>query len=569
MVGRENRRMATMFPEDARYHQPESYAERRLYPAFAGLSDDYTVYCNRRWHTPPKKGRPAKPAEADFLVAHPNRGILVVEVKGGRIRYEPNTDSWYTNDERLKQSPFAQVQRTRYRLRDVLNASRTREVEFPLGEAVAFPDTDVKPGDIPLGDVVERVIDAGDLADIEPALARAFDAFGLSDNEAVFGKRGVHALTGTIAGSVDIRRSIGGAVAESEAEIIRLTENQYEILDALDGNQRVIVLGGAGTGKTLLAIEEARRLAAQGLHVLVTCFNQPLGIYLAAQLNDVAGVEALHFHGLCTGWAKQAGLDFARRDGESDAGYYETRAPNLLTEAAEKLGRRVDAVIVDEAQDFLPDWIDALQLLLAERGDVMFLFADENQSIYRRGFIAPDGFLTYRLRSNLRNTGSIHRLLVEHFGEDSTSKAPEGLEVQVRAWRTDKDLRKELSRLLSALRDNGVPSRMVTVLTGHSTGSSRFAEDDGRAGSFRLCSNPKRDNEVRLASVRRFKGLESPVVILCEMEELDRDAARSLWYTGLSRARSALVLLVEDRDRRLDGLSADEVLSALIDERAI
>lgn len=553
-----------MFPEDERYHEPESYAERRLYPVFAGLPDDYTVYCNRRWHTPPKRGKVAMPAEADFLVAHPDRGILVVEVKGGRIRYEPSTDSWYSNDERLKQSPFAQVQRTRYRLRDVLNASSTREIGFPLGEAVAFPDVDVKPGDIPLGDVEERVIDAGDLADLEPALVRAFDAFGLQGNDAVFGKRGIHALTGTVAGSVDIQRSLGTTVSESEAEIIRLTENQYEILDALDGNQRMVVLGGAGTGKTLLAIEEARRLAAQGLQVLVTCFNQPLGVYLAGQFSDTKRVEALHFHGICTAWASQAGLDYARRDGESEREYYEVRAPNFLSEAAEKLERRVDAVLVDEAQDFLPEWFDALELLLEDRGGIMFLFADENQSIYRQGFVAPAGFFTYRLRANLRNAASIHRLLVEHFGEESTSKGPTGVEVSVRTWRTDKDLRKELSRLLSSFRDNGIPSEWVTVLTGRSAKSSRLANDDGHVGVFRLCSNPRSATDIRLASVRRFKGLESPVVILCEMEELDSDAARSLWYTGLSRARSALVLLVNDPDGSLEGKPVDQGLSAAL-----
>jgi hypothetical protein len=535
---------------------------------FAGLPGDYTVFCNRRWHTPPTKRRPARPAEADFLVAHPSRGILVVEVKGGHIRYEPKTDAWYSNDARLKESPFAQVQRTRYRLRDVLKASPTREIEFPLGEAVAFPDIDLKPADIPPGDVPQRVIDAADLDEIEPAVIRAFDAFGLRDKEAVFGKRGIHVLTKTVAGSVDVQRSIGGRVAEAETEILRLTENQYEILDALDGNEHVEVLGGAGTGKTLLAIEEARRLAAQGLQVLVTCFNQPLGVYLARQFKDVAGVEALHFHGICTGWAKQARLDFAQRDGETDHEYYDIRAPNLLTEAAERLNRRIDAVIVDEAQDFLPDWLDALQLLVSNRGRVTFLFADENQSIYRRHFVAPDGFFSFHLRANLRNAAPIHRLLVDHFGEKSTSKGPAGVEVTVRTWRSDKELHKEMSRLLSSWRDNGVPSNMITVLTGRSASSSRFAEDDGLVGAFRLCSNPKRGNEVRLVSVHRFKGLESPVVILCEMEDVDPRSAYSLWYTGLSRARSGLVLLVYDPDGTLAGQSVDDVLTDLLGEAA-
>ena len=93
--------MAKMFPEEARYHRPDSDAERRLYPVFAGLPDDYAVYCNRRWHTPRRGGAGPRPAEADFLIAHPDHGILVVEVKGGRIRYDPKTDSWFSNDARL------------------------------------------------------------------------------------------------------------------------------------------------------------------------------------------------------------------------------------------------------------------------------------------------------------------------------------------------------------------------------------------------------------------------------------------------------------------------------------
>jgi hypothetical protein len=558
--------MAKMFPEEARYHRPESDAERRLYPVFSGLPDDYAVYCNRRWHTPRRAGRPPQPAEADFLIAHPDRGILVVEVKGGLIRYDPKTDSWFSNNVRLEQSPFAQVQRTRYRLRDVLTASSVRGMEFPLGEAVAFPDADVGPGDLPPGEVPERVIDAADLEDVEPAVVRTFETFGLQDNGPVFGRLGVKALTETVAGSVEIKRSLGGQIAETDTALVSLTENQYEILDALDGNQRLLVIGGAGTGKTLLAIEEARRLAAQGLRVLVTCFNQPLGIHLAGQLHGIERVEALHFHGICAGWAADAGLHHERHPDESAEHYYEQRAPELLTQAADALNRRVDAVLVDEAQDFLPDWIDALELLLDDSEAILFLFADENQAIYRRQFARPASFLRYRLTANLRNSASIHRLLVAHFREQSVAKGPAGVDVTVRTWSGERELRHELSSLLTRLRHNGVPGEAITVLTGRSTANSRFSHDQ-TVGSFRLSANPQRSNEIRFASVHRFKGLESTVVILCEMEGLNHAAARSVWYTGLSRARSALVLLVHDPDGSLTGLTVDEVLGALLPDR--
>jgi ATP:corrinoid adenosyltransferase len=411
--------------------------------------------------------------------------------------------------------------------------------------------------------VPERVIDASDLAAVEPALIRAFETFGLEDNGAVFGRRGVSALTATIAGPVQIKRSIGGRIAESEAELIRLTENQYELLDALDGNQRVLITGGAGTGKTVLAVEEARRLVAQGLHVLVTCFNQPLGAHLAGELKDLERVEALHFHALCTRWAKEAHLDTQQRPNEAADEYYERRMPDLLAEAADRLERRVDAVVVDEAQDFLPDWLETLELLLEDRDGIMFLFADENQAIFRRSFVGPAGFVRYRLTANLRNSGAIHQLLVSHFAERSIARGSTGVDVVVSIWSGERELCHELSSWLTRLRDNGVPGAAITVLTGRSISGSRFARDE-IVGSFLLCANPKRHNEIRLATVHRFKGLESPVVILCEMEDIHRSAARALWYTGISRARSALILLVHDPGGRLTGLPVDDIVSNVV-----
>ena len=180
-----------------------------------------------------------------------------------------------------------------------------------------------------------------------------------------------------------------------------------------------------------------------------------------------------------------------------------------------------------------------------------------------RGFARPANFLRYRLTANLRNSASIHRLLVGHFGEQSVAKGPAGVEVTVRTWSGERELRHELSSLLTQLSRHGVPGDAITVLTGRSTANSRFGRDD-KVGSFRLCSNPKRPNEIRLASVHRYKGLESTVVILCEMEEVHEAARPSLWYTGLSRARSALILLVHDPGGSLTGLGVDDVLGAVL-----
>jgi superfamily I DNA/RNA helicase len=102
------------------------------------------------------------------------------------------------------------------------------------------------------------------------------------------------------------------------------------------------------------------------------------------------------------------------------------------------------------------------------------------------------------------------------------------------------------------------------VLTGRSIANSQLSRDGGKVGSFRLCSAPSGPNDIHLASVHRFKGLESPVVILCEMEEVHLPVARSVWYMGLSRARAALIVLIKDADGTLAGREVNEVLAAVV-----
>lgn len=558
--------MATIYPEHQRFHEPESEAERQLYPLLAQLPDDFTVFCNRRWHVRSRSGGAPKPAEADFLVAHPDRGILVLEVKGGVIRRDPVTDRWYSNDKSLDPDPFKQVQRTRYLLAQMLDDSGSTGIGFPLGEVVAFPDGLVAKGEVPAALLPERIIGSEDLDDLAAAVERCFELFALRDNASAFGKRGVRALTEAVAGSVHVRRHIGRQVQEAEAEMIELTESQYAVLEQLDGNQRVCVLGGAGTGKTLLAMEQARRLAAQGHRVLLTCFNAPLGAHIRSELGKVEGVEVLHFHLLCRTWANSVGLDTEQGEDEPDHDYWDVRLPNLLTEAAAELAQRYDAILVDEAQDFEPDWLAALQLLLEdEEHGGMFLFADENQAIYQRAFDVPSGFMRFTLKENLRNAAPIHGLLSRHFGETSRSKGPDGVDVQVRCHGDTADFRHELSSLLSHLIDHGVTTEQVTVLSGKSTSSSVLAKHAKEPlGKFRLTGKPSSPNDVRFESVHRFKGLEAPVVVLCEMGDLRPEARRKLWYTGLSRARVGLFVLAraepgDDLDAVISNATAEPV----------
>lgn len=84
---------------------------------------------------------------------------------------------------------------------------------------------------------------------------------------------------------------------------MRLTQEQYDALDAIQDNGGFVVKGLAGTGKTFLVMEAARRAVAEGKRTLVLCFNRLLGDWMRSSMSGSAGpgsqlLRCLHLHGL-------------------------------------------------------------------------------------------------------------------------------------------------------------------------------------------------------------------------------------------------------------------------------
>lgn len=84
-------------------------------------------------------------------------------------------------------------------------------------------------------------------------------------------------------------------IENSEDDVIALTQKQYECLIDVEMNNHVVVQGGAGTGKTVLALEDARRTAEQNKRVLFLCFNVNLAKELKQRINNDL-IELHSFH---------------------------------------------------------------------------------------------------------------------------------------------------------------------------------------------------------------------------------------------------------------------------------
>ena len=219
-----------------------------------------------------------------------------------------------------------------------------------------------------------------------------------------------------------------------------------------------------------------------------------------------------------------------------------------FTTAIDKLGSQYDAIVVDEAQDFLENWWFPLQLLLEDPDDgILYLFYDDNQNIYGglqrvKNLVQSD----HSLRENCRNTQKINEI-VNHFYNGShplTSLGPVGREVIVETYSNQREMYGVLRRTFHKLiNDENVLPEDIVMLTPFSEKNSTLASS-GTLGRFRLTTNwDIGPGEIYYTTIHSFKGLESPVIILAEIEPSLQHNVQELLYVACSRACSHLVIV--------------------------
>ena len=239
--------MAIMFPERLP-ENVESDAERRLFDEFRRtFSDDFTVFAGVAWLSK-RRGRGAFDGEADFIVAHPKHGILVLEVKGGGVEYDAQAGSWHSTDRsgmrhRIK-DPVQQARDSMHVLRRKLaEAEPTARYRYPMANAVAFPDTHFEL--IPSVDTAgETLLDLPKVRELKQSIIDAYRYF--SKEEADPGTDALAALTELLGRSWKVEILVGASLDAQETRVRELTEQQYRLLDYLGNRPRALISGCAG-----------------------------------------------------------------------------------------------------------------------------------------------------------------------------------------------------------------------------------------------------------------------------------------------------------------------------------
>ena len=534
-----------MYPSRPR-PDTKSAAEVTLHLQFARqLPDDYVVFHSISWVLRDPKGG-ARDGETDFVIVHPERGILLVEVKGGNIRIDGQTSEWFSNAFPIK-NPFDQARTNKYSLRDKLRETPFWRDRFvSVGHAVAFPDLAVK-HNLGLDAPNALILDREDLATLRIWVECAYDYWKGEQRTEPIGEIAVRDLITLFSPSWDLHVPLVADFAGEHAAILRLTEEQHGLLDFLSGRRRVAIHGCAGSGKTTLAVEQARRLASQGFRVLLVCFNKNLAAYLRSDPTLSESVDIYHFHGLCTGLVKRAGLHLVPGR-ENDASWFEHTLPEAMLDALDILGPQYDVVIVDEGQDFRPAWWLPIQCLFSHQEDgLLYLFYDDNQNLYESTLDEIANLDQYQLTVNCRNTQHIHRAFLPFYrGENIPSaRGPEGRAPNLYDYSTEQEFRKRLGAVLQKIvGQERVPTDQVVILTQHAPQQTLLWKRP-MVGSWQLTEQwPPASGEVYATTIHQFKGLESPIVILAELTPSSQQDLDTLLYVGCSRARNHLILLV-------------------------
>jgi len=539
----------------------ESPAEAELYKLFEEGTPNNWFICHGVDLLIRKRGEKTTDGECDFIVFAPEWGMLAIEAKGGVVERDVH-GKWTSTSSRgtrhiLKRSPLTQAKSARKNLHRHLKSHGLGSRGTPqllTGHAVFFPETEQVEGILGPDWPPELLGLLGHKTSIMSWVEGVFQYWATNDTDWVpLSVHGIERVSTLLSGPIRIRPLLSKIISQEAAHQVELTKRQARFLQNLRLRNRATIAGGAGTGKTLIALQHAKELAALGLRTLLVCYNRALADFLERQILTDPKPDIWQYHRLCeervTCARSAGGVDLLAKAREElpGADSFHVLLPMALALSTRGLPDfRYDAILVDEAQDFRPEYFLPLERLLADRETSRFyVFLDPNQRIYQCSTALPIPGPPLVLTDNCRNTRPIHEAAYTFYGGAPVAP-PEiaGGKVCYLSEDTPQAQAQSIRALVAQLiMDEEVSPEEVAVLVA----------GDGKDAYFRALLQAGRPanskwsieehwvpGKVVVDTARRYKGLEAKVVILWCSEGLDFDNDVELLYVGLSRACSRL-----------------------------
>lgn len=521
--------------------------------------------------------------EADFVVVIPNKAVVCIEVKGHK-RVRRAEGAWYLGGSTQPdyRGPFKQAREAMESIRADATVRRPDLNDIPFTWAVIFPFVaavdQIKPNEwLPwqlvtstdlagssIGEILANIAESERSRLRKVASAKWFNPSGSAPTS-----KQCEALIGALRPDFELCETPSSIRYRREAELRRYTEEQFIGLDAMESNDRVIFEGPAGTGKTVLALEGARREAIRERRVLLLCYNKLLRDELAGEAKsfgvplDVRTVDSLLL--------EVAGSRVPPGGGSN--AFWKTELPAAALDVLLRRDSPAEygTLIVDEAQDVLQtQYLDVLDLILeggwaAGRWRIFGDFV--NQAIYGN----PDLGLadlsarapttpSYSLRVNCRNSPRIsefvHLLGGLEPGYLRVLRPDNHVTPRIRYYANGAKQQALLAESLSDLIDDGFAPEDIVVLSPLNETSCASVADPTTLPAPLASVRDTGWSGIGYSTVHAFKGLERAAVVLTDLAELRSDNAQSLFYTGITRATDRLVILADQRIR-------DDVIQAI------
>ena len=550
----------------------KSKAEIRLFSTFQAMenTEDWTVLHS----VSIAKHETQSQGEADFVVIIPSSGVFVLEVKGGGISQRDG--NWYSKDRNDAvhsiKNPIEEANNAMHSIKDyVLNLSSLPNIKRVLfGFGVVFPDTSIH-GTIRSVEVAdEQIADFDDCLSPQDLKTYLQKLSGYWKKRSTFETSPItvaqcEELVNLLRPSFEGKLSLRSLIRNVENQVVDLTENQQDAFEMITENDRCIVRGDAGTGKTIIALHFAKQRAEENQQTGFFCYNKQLANYLKKnvppQNNLICDSFTEYMESVVkrSGRSPESGSDSAARNR-----YYCEILPQLFMEAFLELDLpQFENLILDEAQDLITEtYLEALDFILKDglqNGKWYFFMDAEKQNLYQTGTKEADimellskyhaSFTKCFLRDNCRNSVAIIEKIDSVFGFNTRHKHNDerGAEVIIKSYKKTTEQAEELETILRTLQREGISYNQIVIL-------SPFRLQNAVCSlvtATPVTSDPNEKNKAVFAStIHSFKGLESPVVILTDIDSLTDEIRRNILYVGMTRAKSALYILAQEKVAR-------------------
>ena len=535
--------MAKFYPSIINsFHSSEG--ECLVYEALSKLNNEYVIFHSYRWLGEINQRR--SEGEADFVILHPQKGILSIEVKAGSIAYY--NGNWIQTNRHTKESkiidPVGQAAESQYRIQNYLRRHFNGQIPV-VGRAVWFPSVSIHDKiTLPLEVNRDIIFDVGSLDNPAKDLDKAFSYWKLN-----LGVRGtelcIHDFKNVIKllmPSFKIVESVASTAFESKRSYIQMTRQQASILNFLQEQPTAVIHGPAGTGKTMLAIEKANMLASKGEKVLYLCFNEFLVSYLKEHYKDTGII----FHNI-------------RSLAEELMPHVECSISKIIPRFTEYFQNEYDDclwsynnVVIDEGQDIPESILEHISILTDMLNGHYYVFYDKNQYIMMHKstqWLDTYGDCRLVLYKNCRNTAEIARTIgttVENIKKDVYINDLSGIIPKGSFYKTPKELIAVVSDFVTRMLQDKLKVEDVVILTIDSVKNSML-QNTMHIGSIPISTTPKKGH-ILFTSVRKFKGLEAKAILLIDIyvDKLDDELHKRLIYVGCSRASTYLQMAFYD-----------------------